>query len=1560
MAKVKRIIEKVEPVRTLGLEDQFWPVVVSLCILGGFINGAALALLDGFWLWACIFLAPITVISLIMFLRVIDHRIMRRSIVLASILSLIIHIAILILCNFFSIFAGVEAEVAEVPLEKPKRVAKRHVEFNTTPWQKPEKQVEPEPVKEEVKKQQPKQSTAKQKPQPVPVEKPEAKITPQQQKRKVPSQTTPKKSQTMAKMSRRQTTAQAQAGTAAESPTKTSSAKSSMKATEATLTQKTSKSKPTPTKTPSKNPSNVPAPQNPTKQPTSQLAKRADRTKPNPNTSAAKSQSRTKSTASVSPGATAKVRVEVPTNSSTKSTQPSQKSLSQTLTKSKSTSSAKRTNPTTPTTPSTNPSASLQANSTARRRSDPTKNTSSASSAKSLTRSNTTPRATAAINPVASANTPTSSAANSANRLAANTAKDTIISKQQTRATTSRNVAQPTPQNAKPTPASRNRAVAARRPNRPDEPKIALSTRSIRRSSKSELPNTSAQPTTSKSSEVATANKSTKSALNPTNTRLTQRTERTASATTRSNPSPKVTSSPTAQLARSQTRRTTESVPNPTPSATSSKSIRRNMQIAAAATSPTNAENPVARSDNASRSQNQPSPTKLALNKGTRGRAGKGMSSNLNSAQPSSDRPAIDASNSARRARAVSATTDAALSPSTAAQIPKAVAGKQSPQSNTTVSQANDAQRLASNEQSRLTASASASKISTGSKSAQRSQLSADAGTASIDVGPMKIVNENSSGRAAGGGSPELDSQSEAKSLERTTGLAKATPTITTDLSAEIAQTTVKEDGGSNSRAENRPDANTIAQTDIGKASPTSSGPTSADAVGPTSDESSSPTVSENFTARSSAAESMRNSKASDGGGSPEDDEELKRLLRTRMAGGPSASANATIEVETDLAMAGNPGENENSQDVGIDEVVLANTRTQNASSASTSESGGIPNAEINKEIASANSGGRRSAERNPSEESGSVAAKGGLGKRSLQSVPMNVQVEGIAAADMGDSQPASSGGGAIGELDAGDSGIAKAKSASGPGESNFGIEGDLANEAAKQVGGLASGRRSSAAESDMTGTGQPAGQKIERRPMGEIAGGSAAPSIEIDMSEFGQGATGAVDQNQGSGNVDGIAKVGIEKKDSAGQAVELAAADGPGGLGERMAPKAGLNSRKARETDAPIQAFSETRFNRRESGGVPSLNTTAVFAAKAFQNRGAPGDGGPQTEPAIELGLRYLTNVQRENGRWILQVDDKEATDSSMNSDTAATGLALLAYQGAGYNHKEYKYAKVIDRGLKWLVAAQDKKTGGLFVEADKDSNGAARLYSHAIATIALCEAYGMTQDEALREPTQMALKYIADSQDPVKGGWRYAPGRDADTSVTGWMMMALKSGKLAGLNVEKKTFTLINEWLESAQSDERPYKFRYNPYAKDEGNIIRSHGRKPTPCMTAVGLLMKLYSGWDRDNENMLKGADYILGELPSDTNERLRDTYYWYYATQVLRHVGGERWEMWHSVLHPLLVKSQVQEGKLAGSWDPLRPIPDRWGAFGGRVYVTAMNLLSLEVDYRLLPLYDETAK
>jgi hypothetical protein len=480
---------------------------------------------------------------------------------------------------------------------------------------------------------------------------------------------------------------------------------------------------------------------------------------------------------------------------------------------------------------------------------------------------------------------------------------------------------------------------------------------------------------------------------------------------------------------------------------------------------------------------------------------------------------------------------------------------------------------------------------------------------------------------------------------------------------------------------------------------------------------------------------------------------------------------------------------------------------------------------------------------------------------------------------------------------------------------------------------------------------------------------GKRSTETNLEAAEPGQievpsvGPTSAVAQaDLDHGMATGIGRAASDSGE--GVIVNIDAPEGVGGIGNQIASDVGLNTRLARSDSLEIGP-QPTRFVGRSSGGVPGISVASVVPTESYKKRaeGRAGRGKlpPQTETSIENGLQFLARFQQTDGSWRLQgMETSSRSDPQMVSDTAATALAVLAFQGAGYNHREHKYASVVRGGLDYLVRNQ-KENGDLFVPLDDQSNRSVWLYSHALAALALCEAYGMTQDPALEEPAQKAIDFIIEGQHKQRGGWRYAPGIGSDTSVTGTMLVALRSAELANLKVPQETYDGVTKWLDSAQaSPSQAYLYRYNPQAPDTD--AQRHGRVASPTMTSLGLLMRLYLGWKRDNPNMVQGADYLKQHLPAlGTNTApQRDTYYWYYATQVMFHMGGDHWKQWHEKLHKLLLDTQVKEGPFAGSWNPRLPVTDRWGPHGGRLYVTTLNLLSLEVQYRHLPTYEDTAK
>lgn len=445
----------------------------------------------------------------------------------------------------------------------------------------------------------------------------------------------------------------------------------------------------------------------------------------------------------------------------------------------------------------------------------------------------------------------------------------------------------------------------------------------------------------------------------------------------------------------------------------------------------------------------------------------------------------------------------------------------------------------------------------------------------------------------------------------------------------------------------------------------------------------------------------------------------------------------------------------------------------------------------------------------------------------------------------------------------------------------------------------------------------------------------------------------------------------------------------GDGGLATEPTLDAGVPQRIARRQSDTLR-LSPSRFANRSEGGKPmppgrKRNPAPAFAARADRMDAAPianpSDPRPKTEAAIELGLEFLARLQQEDGRWSLnEFGDLPVPEDEMPSiqaDGAATGLALLAFLGGGYDHFDDKYQTVVQRGLDYLVAQQSER-GEIFSERQAATVGrnlpapkATRFYSHGIAALALCEAYGMTGDEELRQPAQAALDYITNTQHQRLNGWRYTEGSNSDLSVTGWQIMALRSGELAGLRVNQRTYSRAKQFVERCRrADGKNALYCYNPFVTGDNEKTKHHDQ-PGTVMTAVGMLMQLYLGQNRDAPLMQRGADHLVENLPTHSGEYLRvpvgtdenpqrDTYYWYYATQVMFHMGGDHWQRWHEHLHPLLVNHQTLEGPLAGSWNPQKPVPDMWGHVGGRLYVTCLNLLSLEVSYRHLPLYEMTGK
>lgn len=332
---------------------------------------------------------------------------------------------------------------------------------------------------------------------------------------------------------------------------------------------------------------------------------------------------------------------------------------------------------------------------------------------------------------------------------------------------------------------------------------------------------------------------------------------------------------------------------------------------------------------------------------------------------------------------------------------------------------------------------------------------------------------------------------------------------------------------------------------------------------------------------------------------------------------------------------------------------------------------------------------------------------------------------------------------------------------------------------------------------------------------------------------------------------------------------------------------------------------------------------------------------GSADTERAVQAALAWLAAAQSEDGRWSAArhgagveraVQGHHRSGAGLRGDHGVTGLALLAFLGAGNTHEEGPYAASVARGLAFLAARQ-RADGALAGDAEFF----AVLYCHGMASIAVAEALAMTGDESLRPVLERAVRYTLAMQSPATGGWRYAAGDKGDTSQLGWQLMLLSSGRAAGLGGFDAAEAGARSFLQGVSSGRAGGLAAYRP------------GERPGMAMTAEALFCRMLLGMPADHPAAAEGIEF-LARSPPDPHHP--NAYAWYYATLASFHVGGPQWEAWNRQLQAALLPLQRREsGGLDGSWDP-DPV---WGGHGGRVYSTALAAMTLEVYYRHLPMH-----
>ena len=696
----------------------------------------------------------------------------------------------------------------------------------------------------------------------------------------------------------------------------------------------------------------------------------------------------------------------------------------------------------------------------------------------------------------------------------------------------------------------------------------------------------------------------------------------------------------------------------------------------------------------------------MALSRSQAGTAGAGRSPNVDSSLPGGNSPALAASGAARRAEATQNTPSGdALSPSSPSQLARSRAGADVP-SATIQAQPVDVATVGGGEQvADVTASASAA-LTRADANAKAGAVNAAKGSGEVDLGPTQVVAEAGVGRASGGGQTELNFETQAPQLARsqTSGGAPLMALATAETGDVAAPAGTA--GGQPAASEPGPTALAAVRTVAGGEASASGGPSTAQDKGALAEANTSSLVAESALSRADAAEGRSGGEAAAGDPGLEDEEEkARRLARAAAGGGPQLAmagpvlADAAVSPMGDAGDGGTPG---GAPDVTATAVATARQYRDGGAPAGGAplaagdpgESGGQSGAEAVGNVTVARAEATDGAPGEP-------AIGGGTGApaRAAQGATFasNITADTISIAGAPESGGSPSGA----PLEA--TGVAAARMAGGAtGPATTGPVGAVAgpevvDAAAPGSPGDAPGRRQGSPSQEagpavdaLANSGAPG----KRAAATALAGGATTVA---DIPEVGP--TSAVAQADLDHIMGGVGNTPMSRQTGEALAVDIAAPEGPGGIGADYSPEVGLNTRQARQrklaSPSPLGPLREEhrrrpaqhqhhgdRFHdrlqqpRHSQDGRRARRRQGVASAA---NRRGDRDGPAVPGPLPDAGRR-------------LERCKSFPENAGLATDTAATALAVLAFQGAGYNHREHQYKDVVRGGIDFLVKSRRK----------------------------------------------------------------------------------------------------------------------------------------------------------------------------------------------------------------------------------------------------------------------------
>lgn len=305
------------------------------------------------------------------------------------------------------------------------------------------------------------------------------------------------------------------------------------------------------------------------------------------------------------------------------------------------------------------------------------------------------------------------------------------------------------------------------------------------------------------------------------------------------------------------------------------------------------------------------------------------------------------------------------------------------------------------------------------------------------------------------------------------------------------------------------------------------------------------------------------------------------------------------------------------------------------------------------------------------------------------------------------------------------------------------------------------------------------------------------------------------------------------------------------------------------------------------------------------------------------DRGLQFLASTQADSGSW-----------SGENQGPGVTGMALMCFLASGEDPNFGLYSQQVRRAVMSIIRSQDSRTG-YFGES---------MYHHGFAMLALAEAYGAVDERQLwtdspagkesrsiGESLELAVRCAITSQRKNSmGAWRYSPdSTDADTSVSGAVLVGLLAARNAGIEVPDAHIERAIEYYKSMTSPQGQVA-----YSGGFGGFDESIAR------ISIGTLV--YAVARRQDLPQYKATlSFLQQRLEAEGQDHWAE-YARYYQAQALFQGDIASWERWNKLLIRRLKGAQQSDGSFRGGL--------------GAPATTSLNLLSLALNYRFLPIYE----